>query len=213
MIDAGLRFPEPRGGPAVGLNQLLEQRDTLAQRVREIERRLRFASDDVLRLSAELEAIERRRHGGEDVSAAEVTRAEKELAKAQAVAAEPWSERRGGARRALADCEAAAGRFVAANFVALAREVADDAQAACEAVNDALAQVVRAHGEREAVATRTNALISAIRSVKPGEVMWPRPSVEQAVRYAATALDEGGERAPLMASDPREPAQAETAPA
>jgi hypothetical protein len=208
MQDGGLRIAAPRSGAAHELTRLVERRAALAEQARDIDRRLTFASDDVGRASATLEAVERRRFGGEDVSA-EARKAETALAKARAEAVEPWAQRGAGARAALKDADAEIRRFVGENYDSLAGEVEQDARDAAERVDAALGELVAAYREREAIVGRFNVLIGAVGRVEPGMVPFSR--CEPVVRAAERVLEAGGEVPPIPKRDPRGPIHGEEA--
>ncbi len=63
----------------------------------------RRASEDVVRLSAELADLEREAAGGKPVSGSQRTKAEQALAKVRLVHGEPWAERRAGVQAAIRD--------------------------------------------------------------------------------------------------------------
>lgn len=121
------------------------------------------------------------------------------------VAATPWAERISGLRQALRSVDNELGTFVQSHFDSLSNELAQDARDAARRVDDSLAEVVAAFQARERLAEHASALASIIHRVRPGDITRTRPKVEAAVRAASDALDAGGERAPLIEHDPRQP--------
>jgi hypothetical protein len=92
---------------------------------------------------------------------------------------------------------------VAANYDALAGEIADDAAAIKTRADDALRELAPILAEREAVVSRFHALIACVVRVEPGMVPWSR--LEPVVREAEAVLMQGGEVEPKPKRDPREP--------
>ena len=202
-IDASaLTFPAPRSPAACELNRLLDDRAEVLATIREAEYAGQVASEAAQVASAQLSALEARRLGGDDVDA-EVKRAEKKLSAARAEAAQPWPERAAGARRALANADAAIGRFVVATYDALAGEVAEDAHAVKDRADALLHDIGAVYAERERVVARSDALIGVVARVKPG--MTPYSKLEPLVRQAEAVLMAGGEAAPIPNHDPRVP--------
>lgn len=203
MPTASLKFAAPRSAEAHALNDMLDHRAELASAARDAENAPHVAAQETQRASAELAALERRRHNGDDVPEAELKAAEKALATARAKTGQPWTERAQGARAALRDADVEIGAYVRDNYDPLNGELSADAEAVKSRVDDALAEVVAAHAAREHVASRANALASVIRPVRPGDVAWSK--VEGVTREAEAVLLGGGEAAPATRHDPRVP--------
>jgi hypothetical protein len=202
MISEDLRFPTPRTEASVALNDLLTRRAELVATANEAERRSRFASDDVVRASRELEEFERRA-ASEPVSTAERTRVEKALTAARGVEQQPWDQRAAGARRAIGDCDHALGHHIATNLDVLLGELAEEGEEAVRRADQAAQELVAAFEGRERVANRVATLASAVRLVRPGDVR--RSRMEGVARAARELLERGGEASPELVIDPRAP--------
>jgi hypothetical protein len=203
MNPAGLTFPAPRCGEARELNALLARRADLANRVREAEHAGTHVSQQRMAASAAVQAVERRRASGESVPDAEVKRATKALEAAKAREAEPWPERVAGMREAMRAMDQDLAAFVVGHFDALADEIAGDGQAATARVDDAARELIAAHAARQAVERRVFALAGVVRNPRPGDVR--RSRADAVAREAGALLQRGGEDAPTLLSDPRQP--------
>jgi hypothetical protein len=198
---SALAFDAPRSPAASELNRLLDARAEVVATMRDAEYAGRTAGEAAHVASSQLSALEARRLGGDDVTDAERKKAEKRLAESRARQAEPWGERVAGARRALANADAAISRFIAANYDVLAGEVAEDAQAVKDRADEALQEIGRVYAQREDVVRRSDALIAVVARVKPGQT--PFSKLEPVVREAERVLMSGGEDAPIPKRDPR----------
>jgi hypothetical protein len=185
---------------------LLSRRDELTGAVERIDEAQRAATRSVQEAAQALADLERRAASGEDVSAAQRKRAEDELSKARARAAEPWAERRKGANAAVADLDARVHGFVIEHFDALAEALHETGQALAREVDRAAGDLVAAHAEREDCARRLSALASMIARVRPGDVS--ASNADEAAQ-AASALLVSGEVAPVLRHDPRQPRHGE----
>jgi hypothetical protein len=116
--------------------------------------------------------------------------------------AEPWAERRQGARQALADHDAEVQRFTAANYAGLHDGLREMGREAAQAVDRAANDLIGAHEHWEHVASQMIALASSVRPTRPGD--WVRSRSERAAREAATLLERGGELTPDV-RNPTEP--------
>lgn len=177
------------------LAELLERRAALAARVDQLEQQQRAAHEDANRAAAAVAEAER--VGTPDTKGLDAT-----LAKARGRAAEPWAERRAGARRAMFDHDALIQRFTVERYAELQAGLREQGEAARTAVDDAAGQLVAAHGAWEGIAGRMSALASSIAPVRPGD--WVRARAERAAGEAARLLDNGGELVPDV-RDPRAP--------
>jgi hypothetical protein len=202
-IQHELRPAQPRGGEAVELARLVDERIALQAKLDALDGEQRAASEAVTELSSALTQLERAAAGGESVSQAQRSQLEQELAAGRAKQAEPWAERRAGLEAALRDAERAIQIFTGENFDALYAEVASDAEAAAEAVDRAANAFLGAFYERMAAERKVTALVSVVRPMRPGDIDATR--AEQAVREVSRLLDSGGEAAPLLRHDPRAP--------
>jgi hypothetical protein len=124
------------------------------------------------------------------------------LAKARARAAQPWAERVAGARRAVADADAAIQRYEVANLRGLNDGLAELGEHAARDINRAAADLVGAYERWQNISGRMSGLASAIRPTRPGDASFSR--AERAAAEAARLLDMGGEVAPRHA-DPTKP--------
>jgi hypothetical protein len=206
MNLAGLKFPAPRCGEARELNDLLARRADLANRVREAEHAGTHVSAERMAASAAVQAVERRRASGESVPDAELKRATKALEAAKAREAEPWRERVAGMREAMRAMDHDIAAFVVQHFDALADEIAGDGQAATARVDDAARELIAAHAARQGVEQRVFALAGVVRNPRPGDVT--RTRAEAVAREAGALLQRGGEDAPTLLADPRQPRHA-----
>ena len=170
------------------LDELRGRRDQLQRTVRDGAVSLRFASADVLAASDALAAAERRRvaEGG---SAADVAAAEKRLAKArQAQTADVSREIVAGQRRALGDLDRRISEFASAHYDELRDEANARAIEAAERVNETLQAVQVAHRERELVSQHNTSLLALVTRVRPGQIPYGRPEVEQLVRSSSSCV-------------------------
>jgi hypothetical protein len=125
------------------------------------------------------------------------------LAAARGRAEQPWPERRAGVERAATDADHEIQRFVASNLDALLNELHEDAEAAAAAVDAAAHGLVSSYHDRMLVEGRLTALCALVRIPRPGDVH--RTRAEAVVREAERLLQQGGEQAPTLHVDPREP--------
>ena len=203
MVSDQLRHPNPTSDAARELNALLDQRAQLAATTGDAENRVRFMSDDVQQASAAVTDIERRALGGEKVSDTERAKARKRLADAKATADEPWSLRAEGGRRALSDLDRRISTHVLETFDQLRADIEGEAVQAAERIDRAAQEIIDAFREREQISTRLMGLTSVISTPRPGDVN--RSRADQLAREAGKLMDGGGERAGLLAHDPRTP--------
>ena len=197
-----LATTDPPATPAWDeLAELLDRRAALAGRVDELERLQRAANVDATTAATAVANAERAALAGEDAPA-DTKRLDGVLAKARSRANEPWSERRAGAQRAVADHDAAIQRFVTSHYGDLQAGLREQGEAAASAVDGAAGRLVEAHAQWEDVASRMIALASSIRPTRPGD--WVRARAEHAASEAAKVLDNGGESLPDV-RDPRAP--------
>jgi hypothetical protein len=184
------------------LAALLAHGRVLRDRVDETEREQRETNLRVAAASAALADVERRSLAGDDVDA-QRTKLELGLAKAKAAAAEPWPERHAGAQQAVRGLEREVARFVSAHFAELYGELAEDAESAASRVDRACSELIAAYHERQLVEGRVIGLAAMVGHAQPGDVA--RTRAEAAAGAASSLLSSGGERAPLLADDPRPP--------
>jgi hypothetical protein len=198
-----VRFEDPRGAESAELSRLIDERLALDDRLDAIGEQQRSAAQNVQRLSDSLAELERRAAGGDKVTDSERTKLEHELAAARAKAHEPWAERAAGVQSAARDGDQQISLFIEENLDQLLGELSEDAEAAANAVDTAAHRLVAAFHERMLVESRVTALCALIRTPRPGDVVPTR--AEQAVREATRLLQTGGENAPLLHADPRQP--------
>jgi hypothetical protein len=185
------------------LEALSANRAELASKLGDLDQAQRRASEDVTRLSEQLADLERRAAAGEQVSDQARTKAERELTQARVAAAAPRAERQDGVRAAIRDADHAARTFVADHLDELLAALAEEAEASALAVDQACHALIAAYRERQAVESRVTALCAMIRPARPGDIV--RTRSEAVVREAGRLLSGGGEAAPLVAVDPRQP--------
>jgi hypothetical protein len=193
----------PRSEASTELAALLDRGRALRDRLDDIDREQREATARAEAASAALAELERRALAGDDVSA-ERKRLEGELGKARARAGEPWAERRAGGQEAVRDHARQVTIFVGQNFAALYDELAADAEAAAARVDNACNELLAAYHERMIVDGRVTTLSAMIRAPQLGGVA--RTHAEAVAAAASALLQAGGERAPLLYNDPRQPA-------
>jgi hypothetical protein len=193
----------PRCVEAVELAALRERHRELELRVREIDGQQRAAQEAVTQAREALVQPEEAALSGEKVSAQRRAEVERTLTQAQLEAAAPWSERRTAAQRAVADANRAIVFYVGENLTTLLDELREDGEAAAAAVDAAAAAVVDAVQSRAAVEQATFKLLSTIRTTRPGDVQ--RSRSEGLAKEAGRLLDSGGERAPVVLGQTREP--------
>ena len=197
-----LATTDPPATPAWDeLAELLDRRGELAARVDDLERQQRAANEDAAKAAAAVANAERAALAGEDVPA-DSKKLDGALAKARSRANEPWSERRAGAQRALADHDGAIQRFTVQRYADLQDGLREQGEAATRAVDHAAGQLVEAHGEWQDVLSRMTALASSVRPTRPGD--WTHSRSERAAAEADRLLTGGGERVPSV-RDPRAP--------
>ena len=196
----------PRSEVSKELAALVAQDRALRDRVDDIDREQREATERAEAATAALAELERHALAGDDVSQ-QRKKFEAELAKAKAAAAEPWAERRAGGQQAVSDHAQQVTLFVGQNFAALYGELAEDAEAAATSVDHACNELLAAYHERQVIDGRVTTLASMVRQPQLGDVARTRG---EAVAAAASALlQAGGEQAPLLRDDPRQPQQDE----
>jgi hypothetical protein len=191
----------PRSEVSTELAALLDQGHALRERVDDIDRQQREATERAATASAALAQLERRSLAGEDVGP-ERKKLEAELAKAKATAAEPWAERRAGGQQAVRDFEQEVTRFVGQHLGELAAELHEDAEAAAERVDNACHALIAAYHERMLIEGRVIGISAMVRAPQLGDVA--RTKAEAVVSEANALLQAGGEQAPLLRNDPRQ---------
>jgi hypothetical protein len=197
-----LAFPAPQSEAALELARLIDSRAELESKLDALDREQYAAGEEVARLSDELTALERRSLEGESVTPAQRSKAEGELAKARAVAASPWGERRQAINEAIQGHQARVQRFVAEHFAELVEEVEQDGEQAAQAVDDAAAKLVAAARERDIASHRLDALIATVNGRSNfGDVTLSRS--EPVTREAEKLLASGGEVAPRLRDELR----------
>jgi hypothetical protein len=192
-----------------GLADLRRRRQEALNAVDAIEAKKREAVLAVQAASVELEQLERRAVAGEQVSQAARQRAEKALVDARQAADQPWGERQRAARLGAGDLLAQASRFAASNLDELLADLGEEGLAATAAINEAAQSILDGFAARSDVERRTFELIAMLRRANPGDV--ERTRAEAVVREAHRLLEGGGEQAPVVLVDPREPRHAPVA--
>jgi hypothetical protein len=201
MIDSRfdsqrIGFPAPRSAEASELSRLLTRRNELVAKVDDLERRRRSSHNDAAEASSALEQLERRAFAGERVTAAQRTRAEDALAKAQQAEREPWGERARAAEQAVRDADQVVRAFIAEHLDALLAELTEDAERAAVKVNESARDFLAAVEHRRAAERRTAGLCSLVRRMEPNSIPASRSDV--AAVEVARFLDTGGEAAPVL---------------
>lgn len=92
-------------------------------------------------------------------------------------------------------------------------ELGEDARAVADRVNIALQEFCHAVKAREREAERVNGLVTLATGGRnrPGFVAWRGSAVERIATDCAAVIDAGGERPPLLRTDPRPHATPEAA--
>lgn len=207
---------------AEALAELVEARDRASARVDELAAEQRAAV--VAREAARTALIEAEREGAGDAQRAKL---EKELARAEARAVEPWVERVEGARQAGRDRQAAVQAFAAEHLGELIRGMEQDGEVAAAKVNEAAEAVAAAFqgaradrrqdrgtllDGRSSTSRRRGQLLEG-RSSRAGGVRVARRrrrgSTDAAARSRAAARRTGGRGERGMSDDPRELVAAE----
>jgi chorismate mutase len=183
---------------AEAMARLVDQRDRATARVDELEREARAAGEGLTTARAAL--VESERHHGR---AAERRQLEQALAEAKATAEQPWPERVEGARQAVRDADRELQQFQGEHLSELVEALEADGKIATEKLNDAAEALVQAFGKREEIARQIGAVASQVGRTHPGDVTF---TTAQAVAQAARELlQRGGETAPTLQRDPRQP--------
>lgn len=209
-VSSGARLDlgPPRSEVSTELAALVAQRDALRDRVEAIDSEQREANERAANTSVALAELERRALAGDDVGG-QRKKLEAELAKARAAAAEPWAERRAGGQQAVRDHEQQVRIFVGQHFAALYDDLAEDAEAAATRVDHACNELLAAYHERQVIDGRVTTLAAMVRAPQLGDVA--RTRAEAVAAAASALLMAGGEQAPLLRNDPRQPQHDEPA--
>jgi hypothetical protein len=93
--------------------------------------------------------------------------------------------------------------YVGQHFADLYGEQAEDAEAAAARVDQACNELLAAYHERMLVEGRVTTLTAMVRAPGLGDVA--RTHAEAVAAAASTLLQSGGEQAPLLRDDPRQP--------
>ena len=195
----------PRSEAHTELAALQAQGNALRDRVDDTDRE-REATERAEAASAALAQLERRALAGDELGG-QRKKLEAELAKAKAARDEPWAERRAGGKQAVRDNEQQMRIFVGQNFAALYDELAEDAEAAATRVDHACYELLAAYHERQIIDGRVTMLAAMVRVPEVGAVA--RTQAEAVAAAATALLQAGGEQAPLLRDDPRQPQQDE----
>jgi hypothetical protein len=186
---------------------LVERRTRAEARVGLIDTEQRQAT---VTLTAMKEAVSEyhRRGGGRP---AEQKQLEQQLREAQAEADLPWTERREGARRAVRDAHAQVQAFVAENLAELVQAHEADGQIVAARITAHAEKIVDDYAEWQRIGNDISALAALVGPVRPGDVTRSMPATDRLAQAARELVQEGGEVAPRLRHDPREPryAQAE----
>lgn len=189
--------------PCTALTELVERRAAAQARVDELEAEQRRATEAVAEASGLLADLERRIIGGEKVTPATRREAEAALASARVEAGQPWAERLAGARATVRDAHQRLQGFTAEHLDELVGDLEGDGEVAAANLNAAAEALVAAFLERERIAGAISTLVSSVARIHPGDVSYTL--AEQAVRAATELIESGGEAAPVLRRDPREP--------
>jgi hypothetical protein len=165
-----LGFLAPRGDAAKELVALLERRESLVAKLDDLDRQQRAATAAASEASSALAQLEPRALGGEKIAAAERRRLEDALAAARATAAEPWAERRAGAREAVGDCQRQVQAHVGEHLGELLDELGEDGERAARAVDAGAAAILDAYAERARVEQAITTLAAMVRPPRVGDI-------------------------------------------
>jgi hypothetical protein len=174
--------------------------------VEEIEHEARASASAAAEAAAAL--VEHERRGGR---AAERQQLEQALAEAKAKAAEPWHERAEGARQAVRDADQELRRYQAEHLDELVEVLQEDGRIAAADLTTHAEGVVTAFARREEIARQISALAGSIGRVFPGDVSGT--NAQRLVDAARELIAAGGEVAPELRRDPRQPRHAIEQPA
>jgi chromosome segregation ATPase len=183
---------------AEALAELAQRRAAAQAKVDHLEAEQRAASE--AREAARAALIEFERKGGRPAERAKLEHA---LADAEARASERWPERIEGARQAVRDAHQQVQHFTGKHLDELVKGLERDGEVAAASVNAAAAALVAAFQERERIAGEISTLVSSVARIHPADVAYSR--AEQVVRAASELIDQGGEVAPVLRRDPRQP--------
>lgn len=151
-------FDKPKSKPARRIEQLADEVVRLRSRERELDGEQRTARAEVERLR-EAHVEELAREAREGSSSKEAANLAKELARAEATAAEPWADRAEAVRRAVRQAEAEVERVKRDEYATLAAELRPDAEAVQQRLTKALTEVVDAARAWDREASRHNVLV------------------------------------------------------
>jgi hypothetical protein len=183
---------------AEAMARLLDRRAPATARVDELEGEARAAGEGLTAARAAL--VESERQGGR---AAERRQLEQALTEAKATAEQPWAERIEGARQAVRDADRELQEFQREHLTELVEALEADGKIATGKLNAAAEALVQAFGKREEIARQIGAVASQVGRTHPGDVTF---TTAQAVAEAARELlQRGGETAPRLRRDPRQP--------
>lgn len=185
------------GDSATELAALVAKRGEAQRRVDELEAEQRAAG--VARAEARAQLVEAERRG---VRASERAKLERMLDDAERRPS-VLGARIEGARHARRDCDAEVARHVGEHLTELVAGREQAGEAAVADLNAAAEALVAAYERREAIAAEISQLASMVGAVQPGDVS--RSRSEAIARAAADLLRTGGETAPTLDRDPREP--------
>jgi chromosome segregation ATPase len=189
--------------PTESYAELAGKRDTAQHRVEELEAEQRAAAQAHQQLRAALVEAERR-----GARPAEIRKLEEQLTAAEAKP-KVLAARIEGARHAVRDTDIELARFVHGNLTELVAPLAEEGKLVAAKINAAAEAIVTGLHEREAIAQRISSLSSMVGRVQPGDVT--RTACEEVANAAQRLLQRGGEAAPELLRDPRQPEHGEAA--
>jgi hypothetical protein len=190
---------EERSTATQAMARLVAERDRASDRVDQLEAQAREASAAAQQASVDL--IEFERHGASPTGRR--PKLEQALVAARAKAAEPWAERIAGARTRIGDRHAEVQAFVAEHLDELVADRERQGEAAAARLTAAAESVLTAYADRERAASEIAGLAAMVGRTHSTDIT--RSRAEALARAAGDLVDAGGEVAPKLVRDPREP--------
>ena len=184
------------------LAKLQAARTGARNRVAALEGEARAAGQTLARCREQVAEFERQ----DDGKPADRQKLEAQLRAAEGEAAKPWAQRIDGARRRVRDHDRAVADHVRANLLEVVAPLEADGAIHAERITELAHQIVAEVAERDAIAQQIGGLLAMIGRVDPGDVS--RSNSEDLVIEARRLITGGGEDAPRLLRDPRQPTEA-----
>ncbi len=199
-------FPAPRSEAAVEFVRVIDERQTLVDELRDLDREQHDSGRAVAEASEALAALEREARSGEPASAKQRAEAEQTLSAARAAYNAPWGERRSGLQAAVRDYDGRVQLAATEHFDELVDELEADAKIAAAQVTRVAETIIDAIAGRNRAAQRVEGLAQLVFGKTAfGDVALSR--ADGLARAADELLTAGGERAPTLRRDLPQPVQ------